>query len=244
MCKKLVVLALVATAGVFAFTRFSHKLCRKDTSLEAQIHEQEQILAGLDDEITRHLRQIAERDVDVSYLRREIKDIETRQAENKKVLQAKRAALTSDSSLVAAGEKPYEVRRSEKELARLLDSYKNCEAELQSKKAKLEALEDAVGSANDEVQAYQNERREQEVELNRLKAMVAQMRAEEIKSRVTFNKTKLSQVKKRTAELRKEIEVRKRQTELEGRYLGKSAKPDEKARDILKEADELLGAKK
>ena len=36
----------------------------------------------------------------------------------------------------------------------------------------------------------------------------------------------------------------KRQTELEGRYLGKSAKPDEKARDILKEADELLGAKK
>jgi septal ring factor EnvC (AmiA/AmiB activator) len=244
MCKKLVVLALVVAAGVFAYTKFSHKFNKKDISLEAQIHEQEQILASLDDEITKHLRQIAEREVDANYLSREIKDIETRQIENKKVLQAKRVALKSDSSLVTTGEKPDDVRRSEKELARLLDSYKRCEAELQAKKGKLEALEDAVASANEEVQAYQAERREQEVELNRLKAMVAQMRAEEIKSRVTFNKTKLSQVKKRTAELRKEIEVRKRQLELEGRYLGKSSKTDEKPRDILKEADELLGAKK
>ena len=93
-------------------------------------------------------------------------------------------------------------------------------------------------------QRGEKERREQEVELNRLKAMVAQMRAEEIKSKVTFNKTKLSQVKKRVAELSKEIEVRQRQLELEGRYLGKSAKTDEKPRDVLKEVDELLSAKK
>jgi len=244
MCKKLVVLALVAAAGVFVLAKFGHKLSKKEASLETQIHEQEQILASLDGEISKHLRQIAERDVEASYLRREIKDIETRQAENKKVLQAKRTALKSDSVLVVAGDKPDEVRRSEKELARLIDSYKNCEAELQAKKAKLEALEDAVAAANDEVRAYQNERREQEVELNRLKAMVAQMRTEEIKSKVTFNKTKLSQVKKRVAELRKEIEVRQRQLELEGRYLGKSAKTDEKPRDVLKEADELLSAKK
>ena len=79
MCKKLVVLALVAAAGVFAYTKFRHKLCTKDRSLETQIHEQEQILAGLDVEIKNHLRQIAERDIDVAYLRREIKDIETGQ---------------------------------------------------------------------------------------------------------------------------------------------------------------------
>lgn len=244
MCKKLAILALVAAVGVFAYTRFGHKLSKNDRPLETQIHEQEQILASLDDEITKNLRQIAERDVDARYLRSEIRDIETRQVENKKVLQAKRAALKSDLVLVTAGEKPDEVRRSEKVLGRLLDSYKNCEAELQAKKAKLEALEDAVAASNDEVQAYQNERREQEVELNRLKAMVAQMRAEEIKSKVTFNKTKLSQVKKRTAELRKEIEVRQRQLELEGRYLGKSTKTEDKGRDVLKEADDLLGAKK
>src|SRR5262249_54424550 len=156
---------------------------------------------------------------------------------------ARRDALKSEASLVAAGEKSDEVRRAEKELGRLLTSYKNCEVELQAKKAKLEALNDAIGSATEEVQAYQTERRDLEVELSRLKAIVAQMRAEEIKSRVTFNKTELSQAKKRTAKLRKEIEVRKRQLELEGRYLGKSSKSDEKPRDVLKEADELFGAK-
>ena len=57
-------------------------------------------------------------------------------------------------------------------------------------------------------------------------------------------RTSLSQVKKRVAELSKEIEVRQRQLELEGRYLGKSAKTDEKPRDVLKEVDELLSAKK
>jgi len=244
MCKKLVLLALVVAAGGFAYAKFGHKLCKKDRSLEAQIHEQEQILSGLDDEISKHLRKIAERDVEADYLRRDIKDVETRQAENKKALEARRVALKTDTALVAAGEKPVEVRRAEKELARLIDAYKNCEAELQAKKAKLDALEDALAASKDEVQAYENERREQEVELNRLKAMVAQMRAEEIKSKVTFNKTKLSQVKKRTAELRKEIEVQQRHLQLEGRYLGKSAKTDEKPRDVLKEVDDLLGAKK
>src|SRR5262249_60634700 len=108
-----------------------------------------------------------------------------------------------------------------------------------------------VGSLGDEdldskveVAVSQNERGHKEVELNRCKAMVPQMRAEEIKSKVTFNKTKLSQVKKRTAELRKEIEVRQRQLDLEGRYLGKSAKTDDKPRDVLKEADELFAGKK
>ncbi len=244
MCKKLAIVALVVAAGAVAYAKFGHKLHKKETSLEGQIQGQEQVLAGLDDEITKHLRQIAERDVEADYLRKDIKDIETRQTENKKVLQTKRAALKSETSLVAAGEKPDEVRRAEKELARLLDAYKNCEAELVAKKAKLDALEDAVAASKDEVSAYQNERREQEVELNRLKAMVAQMRAEEIKSKVTFNKTKLSQVKKRTAELRKEIEVRQRELELQGRYLGKSAKTDDKARDVLKEADELFAGKK
>ena len=56
MCKKLVVLALVAAVGVFALAKFGHKLSKKDASLETQIHEQEQILASLDGEISKHLR--------------------------------------------------------------------------------------------------------------------------------------------------------------------------------------------
>src|SRR5262249_236865 len=93
MCKKLAIVAIGVAAGAVAYPKFGHKLNKKEASLEAQIQSQEQILAGLDDEITKNLRLIAERDVEADYLRKDIKDIETRQTENKKVLQAKRAAL-------------------------------------------------------------------------------------------------------------------------------------------------------
>src|SRR5262245_31053667 len=99
MCKKLAIVALVVAAGAVAYAKFGHRLNKKEKSLETQIQGQEQVLAGLNDEITSHLRQIAERDVEADYLRKDIKDIETRQTENRKALQAKRAALKSETSL-------------------------------------------------------------------------------------------------------------------------------------------------
>jgi len=245
MFKKLFVVALLVAAGVVAFKKFDFKCCRKDKSLEAQITEQEQVLASLNDEIKQHLHQIAVREVDVKYLREEIKEVEARQVENKKVLQARRDGLKGDAGLVTVADRSDPARkRAEKEFARLLDAYKNCEAEVKAKKAKLEALEDALAASKDEVSAYQNERREQEVELNKLKALVAQMRVEEIKSKVHFDKSKLAQVKKNTAALRKKIEVRQKELELQGQYLGKAAHTEEKERDVLKEADDLFGAER
>src|SRR5262245_66121927 len=69
MCKKLAIVALVVAAGAVAYAKCGHKLHTKEASLEAQIQAQEQILASLDDEISKNLRTIAERDVAADDLR-------------------------------------------------------------------------------------------------------------------------------------------------------------------------------
>jgi len=241
MCKKLVLAALLVAGGLFVYKKVEHRFCKKDTSLEAQIAELKQTLASTDDEIRPLLQEIAEREVDKKHLDRDIKDIEVRHVENAKLLQAKRDILKREANLVAAGEKSEGLRRAEKDLDSLKEAFKRCRNELKAKKELLAAQEETIAARRAEVDAYLIERRELETELAQIEAQLAKVRAEEIKSKITFNQTKLSQLKKRAAEISKKVEVKERTMQEEARVFGKKpAQPEVKTQDLVKEVDDLL----
>jgi chromosome segregation ATPase len=250
MCRKFTVFTvglLVGAAALVAWKRHdgARFFDKKPAPLESQIKEQREVLAGLDDEIRKILHQVARREVDVANLKRHIKETEERQKDNKEKILALRERVKADKSLVAAGANPVP-QRQERELARLVNAYKRCEAELKSHQDKLEAYNEAVDAAHEELVAYQNERRDLEKELVELEAALARVRAEEVKAKIPFDKTKLAAVRQATTKIRERIEVRAKSLELEGRYLGNGEKvnvPETKNVDVLAEVDELFRSK-
>src|SRR5262249_2330863 len=138
-------------------------------SLETQIQEQRTILGGLDSEIVQYLHGVAVREVEVGNLDKDIKETQQRQVENKKHIQALRDELKS-TEVTKVSTKNDSRTRLEKELGRVINAYKRCEEDLKTKEAKLDAYKEALEAAHDELIAYQNERREQEIELARLEA--------------------------------------------------------------------------
>ena len=173
-------------------------------------------------------------------------ETQQRQVDNKKHIQALRDELKSTEVTKVAARNESSRAKLEKELGRLINAYKRCDEDLKTKEAKLDAYKEALEAAHDELIAYQNERREQEIELARLEASVAQMRVEEIKTSLPFDRSKLAQIKKNTEGLRNKVQVRQKELELQGRYIGKNrpaAAPTTTppARDVMAEADALLG---
>lgn len=248
MCRKFTVFAvglLLGAGALVAYKKADGRYFNRKPSIEKQIKDQRDRLATLDHEIKRYLNKVAVREVEVKKLETDIQDTKARQAEGKKRILALREQIRADAALVKSDDAAR--KRTEKELTRLFHAYKRCDAELKAKEEKLDAYNEALDAAHDELSAYQNERRDQDNELARLEAMVARVRAEEIKTNLPFDRSKLSAVKKQNAQIRERIEVRQKELELEGRYLETAvrlepAEPNKKG--ILAEVDELLGDKK
>lgn len=242
-CKKFtttIFLVGLVALGYLGFQRWQEK----SMTPEEQITQMKHDLANLDGEIKKNLNNIAQREIEITYLKKEIDGIRTRQEENKQVILAKRSELRPDSSLVRSNPLPTDQQeREERELTRLVDAYKRCQAEVQIKEEKLKAYEEALDAAYSQLVAYQEQRGALEVELAQLETLLAQTRAEEVKSDIHFDQSKLSDIAKRTAELRKKLEVRQKELELTGRYLGESkpkTEPKIDNRDVLSEIDELF----
>lgn len=244
MCKKAIIALLVVGGGVWAYKHFDITFRRKDNSIEKQIAKQREALAGLDKEIRKNLSGVARREIEVKDLEKNIREVEVNQAENKKYILARRGELKADGSLTAALSDEQR-QEAERELGRAVAAYKRCDSDLVAKKAKLKALKEALDAAHEELMAYQNQRRGLETELAELEAMVARLRTEEIRARVNVNSTELAELTQRNAELKQEIEVRIKEVELEGRYIGKpSARLAtlEPAVDVYVEVDQLFGS--
>src|SRR5205823_14258918 len=96
---------------------------------------------------------------------------------------------------------------------------------LKARKEQRESYLEALNASHEELVAYQNERRSLETQLAQLDAMAAQMRTEEIKSRLPFEKSQLADASKRIDKLRNLTEGRQKDRELQVRYLGNGTPP-------------------
>lgn len=222
MCKKVLVLALLAAGAVWGYRHYDVHINNRDNEpLESQIRRERDRLPDLDGEIKKQISLVAAREVELKDLDRELVNLEKLLDQSRQALSAREAELKSRGGLVAdtTNEDP-EKQRSLKELNRLADAVERNQAELKARKEQREAYRDALNAAHEELVAYQNERRNLGTQLAELDAMVAGMRTEEIKSKVHFEKTQLAETSKRIEVLRKKAEVRQKERELQVRYLG------------------------
>lgn len=243
MCKKVLFLALLTAGGVWGYKHYNIHINDKDNEpLESQIRRERDRLPDLDGEIKKQISLVAAREVELKDLDRELANLEKLLDQSRLSLATKEAELKSRGSLVTdtTKEDP-EKQRSLKELNRLADAVERNQAELKARKEQREAYRDALNAAHEELVAYQNERRNLGTQLAELDAMVAGMRAEEIKSRVHFEKTQLAETSRRIESLRTKAEVRQKERELQVRYLGNAtaSAPALTEKDVLERVKKL-----
>jgi chromosome segregation ATPase len=244
MCKKVLILALVAAAGFVAYRHFNGNFCLGEQPLEKQIQRERDKLPQLDAEIKKYISQVATREIDVKNLAAEIKQLEELQLKNREALALRKTELQGDVTHKAVKVDPDQQRKF-RDLDRQANAFSRAQAELKAKKEQLEAFKEALNAAHEELVAYQNERRSLETELAQLDAMLAQTRAEEVKARIHFDKSKLAERTKSITALRNRVEVRQKELELQGRYLGSASQPVSKteSKSVFEKVDELIGPK-
>jgi chromosome segregation ATPase len=244
MCKKLFLTALLAVGAVWGYRHYNVHISEKGSEpLEAQIRRERDRLPELDTEIKKQIGHVAEREIELKDLDREIVALEKLLGQSRQALVAKEAQVKEAGSLVSdATKEGPERQRSLRELSRLADAVERNQAELKARKEQREAYRNALNAAHDELIAYQNERRNLGTQLAELDAMAAEMRTEEIRSRVHFEKTQLAETAKRIEALRKKAEVRQKDRELQVRYLGNAtaaAEPPVSEKDVLERVKRL-----
>jgi chromosome segregation ATPase len=241
MCKKLFFVAILVAAGVWGYRHYHVKFSiHKEESLESQIRRERERLPELDGEIRKYISQVAAREVELKNLDKDISQLEKQLEQSRKALSTKESAVSKDET-----KHDPERQRSLRELNRLADAVERTEAELKARREQREAYLEALNASHEELVAYQNERRSLETQLAQLDAMAAQMRTEEIKSRVHFDKSHLAEASKRIDKLRNLLEVRQKDRELQVRYLGNGAPttPPLAEKDVLERAKRLISAK-
>lgn len=244
MFKKLLFIALLGAIGVYAFQHhFKGRCCfdlkRKDQPLEAKIKRERGRLPELDAEIRKLIGQVAAREVELKNLEKDLAQTEKSLEQSRTAMQVKEEELKLSATLVK--EAGNERQRNLRDLNRLADTVERLDAALQARKDQREAFKEALHSAHEELVAYKNERLALETELARLDALVAQMRADETKSRVHFDKSKLAEATKRIENLRMSAEVRQKERELSVKYLGDPHQPQQ---PVMSEKDVLERVKK
>jgi chromosome segregation ATPase len=243
MFKHILLFGLLAGGAVWGYRHYNVNVSSKDAEpLEAQIRRERDRLPGLDEEIKKQISHVAAREVELKDLDKEIGQLEKLLDQSRQSLSKKDAALKESTSLVADTTKDDpEKQRALKELSRLADAVERNQAELKARKEQREAYRDALNAAHEELVAYQNERRALGTQLAELDAMVAEMRTEEIKSRVHFEKTQLAETTKRIQDLRRKAELRQKERELQVRYLGTGTEsaPPVSEKDVLERVKRL-----
>jgi len=248
MCKKLLITAVLVAAGVYAYEHYVDGKCsfrlKKEPSLEVQIRKERNRLPDLDVEIRKLIGQVATREVELKDLDKEIAHTEKQLEQARLAMQTKDDELKTSASLIKADQNPnVERQRAIKELNRLADTVERLDATLKARKEQREAFKEALHSAHEELVAYKNERLALETELAQLDAMVAQMRTEELKGRVHFDKSKLADMTKRIQALRTRAEVRQKERELTVKYLGNPNQlpPSLSEKDVFERVKKLNG---
>jgi len=251
MCKKILLLALLAVGGLWAYRHvdWDSVRCKKNDSLEKQIRRERERLPELDAEIKRLISQVAAREVELKQLEKEITETEKQLEQARQAMTARDAELRGDGTLADGAlvkddsKTGPERQRALKELNRLADCVERLDATLKARKEQREAFKDALNASHEELVAYKNERHGLETELAQLDAMVAQMRSEEIKTRVHFDKSRLAEATKRIEQLRTRAEVRQKERELQVKYLGTPGQPTppKSEKDVLERVKKLAG---
>jgi hypothetical protein len=258
MCKKLLIaavavvvgLVLVKNTSVGSYARVWWKNARacasRQVPVETEIERLRDELSRIGEDSTSHYRAIAQEMVAVQNLKEKIADHEIKLEGWKKNIITLKDDLASGNQSVSYGGTRYSRESIKARLASEFEAFKASEEGLKAERKLLEARENNLAAAKDQVRAMQQTRRDLEVALARLEAEYKTVRVAQTRSKFHLDDSSLSRLKKSVAELRDRVKVEQTTLALQAEYTGGPSLQNEEAKekDLLKAIDNHFEADK
>ena len=171
-------------------------------------------LAGMDGDISKMLRPIAEHMAAVDRLKKEIRTARANLAEQKTSILTMTKDLEGNPTVLTYGGEEYSASRIRKKLQRDFASYKRCESHLKSREKLLEAKERSLAAAREQLSKLVAKKREYEVRLAQYEAEEETLQIARIGSKLPLDDNRASEIEQALAAIEERQDVQRAEVEL------------------------------
>ena len=212
--------------------------------VEFELKRAEKLIAEIDPQIDQCKRDVARAEVELEELQDSVIHLEKVVTNEEKKLKTGARLLSNEGGEVeyALTSDYYSRRRMEIELERTLDSYKNNQAILKTKRALIERQMEAVSAAKQRLSAVRAEKENLADQVRALKTQQKWIEAMAASStRFDLDDSALSQAKEALQKVRKRLDVAQRMLENDMVWHEGEVTAEPSSRDVLREIREELG---
>jgi len=256
MVKKIVIVSLAVVAGLFLLSKTHlgsycstawHKVSQSVGSavpMEFEIERIRNEIAQLDPEMRSQIKAIADEIVAVENLKKDVGDLRVSVSNQKDGLLALRKEVTSGTKTVSFKGREMTADKAREKLQRDFDTYKRADAGLKSKEALLEAKENALSAAREQLASMRAKKEELTVAVAQLEAELKTLRVAETKSNIKLDDNKLGEIKKAVKDLQDRVHASQVEHELVTQWKdGNDLPATKKAQtaELTKEIDDYFG---
>lgn len=216
---------------------------KSEVPLEFQIERARDLVENLVPDIRKCMHVIAEEEVNVEHLQREIARCDTDLGKQKDEILALRREVDSGKQTYQFASRTYSAHEVRRDLACRFERFKTAEATLASKRQILVAREKSVSAARAKLENMLADKRELEVQIENLDARMKTLQAAQTATSVQLDNSQLARAKKLIGELNKQLDVAQRVLDSEGKFTGlipvdTSSQPPE---DLSAQIDDYFG---
>ena len=252
--KSLIGVAAAAVLGALVFGRdvFSYAktfgcsardAIKSEVPIEFEIQRARDMVENLVPDIRNCMHLIAEEEVNVEHLSKDIASAENELQKQKDQILALRRDVDEGRQTYRYASRTYTSNEVKRDLASRFERFKTAEGTLDSKRAILKAREEAVSEGRKKLDGMLQAKRDLEVQLENLDARLKTVQAAQTASNVQLDDSQLARAKKLISDLNKQLDVRQRMLDAEGKFTGLI--PVESANsvpeDLSNQIDEYFG---
>jgi hypothetical protein len=189
---------------------------RSNVPLEFELERAKTMITGLIPDVRQNMLVIAQEEVGVEDLRKQIEDGNAELAAQRESLIALRAKLNEEPEKVSFGLRPVTKGEAKNELARSFSRYQMAEATLASQRQLLAARESALEAARTKLAKMLNSKRDLETQVENLQARLKTQQSDTMSNSLDVNDSQVARCQSLLNEVRARIEVADRLFTSEG----------------------------
>lgn len=202
------------------FGSSAREAIKAEVPVEFEIQRARDMVANLVPDIRQCMHVIAEEEVNVEHLSKEIARAENELGKQKDEILALRRHIDSGRQVYQTSTRAYSCNEVKRDLSSRFERYKTAETTIASKRQILLARENSVSAAREKLEGMLNEKRNLEVQLEHLDARLKTVQAAQTASNVQLDDSQLARAKKLIGELNKQLDVAQKMLDADGKFTG------------------------
>jgi chromosome segregation ATPase len=238
--------ALIFGSDMFSYARSSAKsvqtMVKDGVPMEFELQRARDMIEDILPELRANVRVIAQEEVEIAHLRREIGETEEKVATQRQNVLAMRDKLRNpEVAFVVHGRNVSREQMTEK-LASAVDRFKQTEAILTSKQRLLDTREKSIVAAQEMLEKSRVRKSELEQKIEALAAQHRLIQSQAVGTKVSFDNSQLANADRLLSEIQKRLETAQRVMAHEAEFVDDSSAPlfGINEADLLEEVDHML----